>query len=348
MRVLINVPDLDRPGGVSALFNILKMDKHYPGIFNFCLHGKYGRIIRVPLKYIEFTKKLRSVEIVHLNPSLDPKSFFRDAVFAWITIHFSRKLIVYWHGWRDEFEKKIKGSIILRLIIKHTFLKADASIVLGTVFKQKLRSLGFTKPVYIETNAADNTHLVKPVNNGFSTDNPVRLLFLSRLETEKGVYIAIDTLRILNRKESRFRLIIAGKGSQESRIKEIIKDDETIEWAGYVNEEKKHRVLATSHIMILPSYSEGLPLTILEGMMYGLPIISRPVGGIADIVTDKKNGYLIESLSPEENAGKIMQLAGNSELFGMISRNNIEKSKLFSPEVVRKRLKRIYEKTYSD
>ena len=90
-------------------------------------------------------------------------------------------------------------------------------------------------------------------------------------------------------------LIIGGNGETDRLIK-IIKDkklDEIIRFAGWVNGEKKIEVLNKSHVFILPSYIEALPISILEAMSYNLPIISTRVGDIPDIVINNENGFLI-------------------------------------------------------
>ena len=113
MKVLITVPDLSNPGGVSALYNILKLDQ-FENIEYFNVQGKKGqgiifRLLGLMLSYLKFFFKCFSFDIIHINPSLNRKSFLRDAVFAWITILLRRKLIVYWHGWEIEYEESNIG-----------------------------------------------------------------------------------------------------------------------------------------------------------------------------------------------------------------------------------------------
>ena len=346
MRILINVPDLKLPGGVVALFNILKMDQYYPNISLFVIHNKLFSFLRIPYKYFSFSLNLFHTDVVHLNPSLDRKSFLRDSVFAWISILSSKKLIVYWHGWDEDFEKEIKSSKFLNYIAKHTFLRAQATIVLGKLFESKLRSFGYQNKVYIETNTAESKHFGEMKPKTIEPDQTVRLLFLSRLEIGKGIYIAIETLKLLNQQITRFKVVVAGSGSEEKNIKELALKNKDIEWVGNVIEESKHRLLDSSHLMFLPSFSEGLPLTLLEGMMYGMPVVSRPVGGIPDIVKNGENGFLITSLSPKENASKILEIVESPGLYETMSINNINKSKLFEPQIVRKRIYSYYEEVY--
>ena len=344
-KVIITVPDLNKAGGVAALFSVLEMEQHFHNISLFCVHGKLPSVVRIPMKYIKFIYKLCSVDIVHLNPSLNKKSFLRDAVYAWITLLFSKKLIVYWHGWNDEYEANIKNSRLLNYIAKQSFLKAHTSIVLGTVFEKKLKSMGYQGKIYIESNTAENKYRTTKSSKKIRLEEEIRLLFLSRLEEAKGVYIAIDTLHLLNKSDKRYKLVIAGSGNDDENIKKIISNDSDVEWAGYASGELKHHLLETSHIMFFPTYyPEGLPLTILEGMLYGLPIISRPVGGIPDIIKNEENGYLIESLKAENFAEKITAIVNSPDLYHQMSQNNIEKSILFRPEKVRERLYNLYER----
>jgi len=83
-------------------------------------------------------------------------------------------------------------------------------------------------------------------------------------------------------------------------------------------------------------------------MLYGLPIISRPIGGIPDLIKNEENGFLVGSLNPKDFAEKIRKVAEDQELFLQISTNNINKSIIFSPDNVRKRLMAIYEFAYKN
>ena len=86
--------------------------------------------------------------------------------------------------------------------------------------------------------------------------------------------------------------------------------------------EKKHRLLSDASILVLPSYSEGLPMSVIEGMMYRVPVITTPVGSIPDLFTDKEHLLLIEpgnvgqlseaiqALLSDEQSGR--QLADNA------------------------------------
>jgi glycosyltransferase involved in cell wall biosynthesis len=344
MRVLINVPDLSRPGGVSSLFNALKIEQQYSGISLFTIHSKLPSIIGLLLKYIEFIWAIRDFDVVHINPSLNKKSFLRDAIFAWLTLFLSKKLVVYWHGWENTFETKIRKSSILNFIFRNSFKRAHTSIVLGKIFENKLKELGCQKRIVVETNCADSKFLTKAPFKTISNKKEIILLFIARLEKDKGIYEAIETLNLLNQETNSFKLIVAGTGKEEENIKNAAENNPNINYIGYVLEEKKHEILLAADILFFPTYyPEGLPLTILEGFIYGLPIISRPVGGIPDVVKNTINGYITESKLPADFSHIISKLVANKEQYSFISQKNLAKSEYFKPKVVCKRLWDVYQ-----
>ena len=351
MKVLINVPDLNSPGGVAVLFKLLKLPERYDDISYFYITGgRLNKMVRLPLKFLHFIFRISKVDIVHLNPSLNNKSFLRDALFAFIALVFSKKLIIYWHGWDTAFEEKIKKSYILKEILFKTFLKSNKTIVLGTIFKEKLLEFGYENQVFIETNAAENNFIVDLIDKPpLKTD--IRLLFLSRIEKEKGIYLAIDTVNALNAldKNRNYFLDIAGTGSEEFNVKKICKYSNNLRWHGYTEAELKHKLLRNADIMFFPTcYPEGMPLTLLEGMIYGLPIITRPMGGISDLVIQGENGFLLESISFKDFLSQILLLVDNPITYKKISINNLEKSKMFMPSEVQNRLFSIYKNLFYD
>lgn len=92
-----------------------------------------------------------------------------------------------------------------------------------------------------------------------------------------------------------FRLLIGGDGEIE-KVQQYIKDnklDNVAEYIGWVSGEEKIKLLNEVDVFILPSYNEGLPISLLEAMSYNLPIISTTVGGIPEILKNEYNGFLI-------------------------------------------------------
>ena len=100
--------------------------------------------------------------------------------------------------------------------------------------------------------------------------------------------------------------------------------------------------MIASDIFVLPSLSEGFPLTILEAMASGLPIVTTRVRGLPEIVKDAENGFLVEPKNPGQLADKILLILGDDGLREKIARNNSQRAKQYSWQTVAKNLEEIY------
>ncbi len=352
-KVLITVPDLTRPGGVSALYNILHLND-VDNIAYFEIHGYSGnnkvlRLLDLFLIYIGFFFKTFTYKTIHVNPSMDRKSFIRDGMFVYIAKILNRKVLVYWHGWDDSFEAAIKNSPKLQKFLAQSFSKAELHITLGTVFTNKLKSLGIKGEIKVESNAASDAYMSGLPVKGIDASKTVNLLFIARLEREKGIYIALDAVHQLAA-NTRFKieLTIAGDGSEMQNAVKYVSDNniKNIKFEGFVGGEKKHQLLEQADVLFFPTYyNEGMPITLIEGMLYGLPIITRPVGGVTDWVTDKENGLILTSMDGGDYAKAILDILETPGLYKKISDNNIQKAQsFFTPVKVRERFFSYYKK----
>lgn len=116
------------------------------------------------------------------------------------------------------------------------------------------------------------------------------------------------------------KFILAGSGEIE-RVQDIIEKkgiSQYFSFPGWVKKEEKEKLLKNADIFFLPSYTEAMPMSILEAMGYGLPIVTANVGGIPQLVEERRNGYMIEPGNIDGFAKAIRELIGNDELiYGM-------------------------------
>jgi glycosyltransferase involved in cell wall biosynthesis len=221
------------------------------------------------------------------------------------------------------------------------------------VFKSKLIALGILAKteIFVESMVADSSFLtdLDLESKYFSFDERKKVLFLARAEKEKGIYITIEAFSkfLAEHPERKSCLTIAGDGSELVAAKKYVieKGLPNIEFTGHVRGEQKKKLLVSSHILLFPTYhGEGLPNSIMEGMLYGIPIVSRTVGGIPDVVQNGVNGYLSDSLQPEVFSGFLSLLTSDINFYKKISNHNhktaIEK---YTTEKVRDRILKIYQ-----
>lgn len=324
--VMVTIPNLSAPGGVNFYWDALLPYLNDSGKISVKTMevGGYGKNIVAPFsEQWRFYRRVDSkIDLVVLNPSLGFKSFFRDAFFARQLFKRKKTFITFFHGWDLEFEKKVSQKFVK--FFHWTYGKSDKIIVLAEEFKTKLIQWGYTGKVIVETTAVDNA-LLKNIDSlkNVKEKQKATILFLSRLVKQKGIYETIAAFRAV-RKNYDVELIIAGDGTELDTIRDMVKDDKDIIVKGHVIGCEKARILRNSDIYCLPSYTEGLPTSVLEAMAFGLAIITTPVGGLKDFFKDGKMGYFVNSRSADEIAEKFQKLLSNkilAEEMGTFNRN---------------------------
>lgn len=343
-NILITVPKLSSPGGVSSFWNALlpELVKNKDLKVKSLEIGGHGKNILGPLMdQWNFNKTTSSeVDLIVLNPSLGTRSFFRDGFFAKQLVKKEIKFIVFFHGWDLHFEMKVTRWY--SKFFQSSFGKADKIFVLSNDFKNKLEQWGFKGNVYVETTTVD----VKLLEH-FSFDKKysalklqpkVRILFLSRLLREKGIFEVVNAFKNLRTKFPNLELIIAGDGKDFDNVSEYVENDSDIIMTGHVDGNEKIDLFKKCQIFCLPSYSEGLPTSVLEAMAFGLPIITTPVGGLKDFFQEGKMGYLVDLKKVDELEQKLTLLISDKHLIIEIGKYNhvYAKENLIAPVVARR------------
>lgn len=324
MKILINTPDLTKHGG--------GVTNHYKGLFLYWNYNvKYNTVgsrksipgyIILVFDYVKFVFLcvFGNYDIILLNPSLGNTALKRDAVFLRISHFFKIKTFVFFHGWNKDLAVTIdnKPNIFLR-----RFRKADGFLVLASSFKKQLENWGIKGPIYLTTTKVDNSLIDNfCINKKTFSKN---ILFLARIEENKGIIIALEAMALINKKYPDIKLIVAGDGKALQIAKDLVhkKSILNVIFVGNLKGGALIEVFSKSDIYILPTtHGEGLPTSVLEAMAFGLPIISRPVGGLVDFFEEDKMGYLIESLEPEAYANSIIDLIKNPEKSQEMSKYN--------------------------
>jgi glycosyltransferase involved in cell wall biosynthesis len=156
-----------------------------------------------------------------------------------------------------------------------------------------------------------------------AADTPLQLVYIGRLAREKGLYEALQGVRLAHELGVDARLVVAGGGPEEARLKRYahaLGISTRVTFAGPVFGADKVRLLEGAHAMVLPSYSEGLPYALLESMAAGVPVIATPVGAIPDVMTDGTHGFLVPPRDGKAIAEALAVMAGDRERLSWMSR----------------------------
>ena len=348
MRIIIT---RSKTGGVGYYFD--KINPHFQNKISYVTVGKrtlYEPLVHMLIRqigdYIRFSYNIlfKSCDLIHLNPSFKKKAVIRDGILLLTAKLFRKKAIVFFHGWDEEFESTIKKKYFK--LFKFFYFNADVIIVLASQFKTSLEEIGYNKPIYVETTLVpENIFKIQHVKSKIFNQKRLNILFLSRIEKYKGVYEAIDAYIILKKKYKYLTLTIAGEGSELDSLNDYIKsiNISDIEMLGWVDENNKDETYRKADIYLFPTYGEGMPISVLEAMAYGLPVITCPVGGINDFFQNGEMGYLSENPEPENLAKLCESLINDREKIINISKYNQEyAANNFKASIVCKRLEAIY------
>jgi glycosyltransferase involved in cell wall biosynthesis len=230
-----------------------------------------------------------------------------------------------------------------------TKMRYDSEI---SVSKNFLRYANINVPIVIPNgvdidrfSAARNRYSKKRSADG------VRILFVGRLDRIKGIDILIEVVRQLQQKlrKARVTVRLVGYGYDETRLENIAHNsgiDDIVTFVGKLSGEPLLKAYAISDIFILPSRSEGFPLTILEAFASKIPIIATDVGENASIIDDGRNGFVIPAEDPAalaETIEHVTRMKGSTlERMGMDGYNKIHER--FSWDAVAKTTYEIYTK----
>ena len=271
-------------------------------------------------------------------------SFFRDFLIIWPAYWLWRRIVLHVHtgGYRTFFDEQ---PIWLKKIISATLMRADAIVVLGELLREQFNFLSCAeeKLVVVPNCAPIEVTEVSAKPKKYNKAEPIKILYMSNLIESKGYLDCLEACRILHheRKVPVSMFFCGGViphrlGSGDKQAKELLDyflnqihrmDLVGIaEYCGVVNGDKKYKYLCESHVFILPTYYpwEGQPVSIIEALSFGIPVIATRFRGIPEQVIDNYNGFLVEPHNPVEIADRVEVLVTEPNLYSLMSANAIQ------------------------
>lgn len=356
--ILILMPRPESIGGVENYYNVLQLHRDDPRIEYFYVTGPSDEtrlqfLRRLLTNYFRFSRMLSTgrIGLVVLNPTLDRRSFYRDAVFCGLAHTYRVATLVFFRGWDSTWENQIRSrGSIARFVFNFTFARVRRFIVLGKIFRDKLLQLGCSdlSVFWLETTVADSRFLEQfSLTKRSGCRDKFQIIFLGRLTKTKGPLVALDAFRIAQnrRPDLKLKLVVAGIGPEMQALAASLKESpsEHVDVIGPVRDEEKARLLGDSDLLVLPSTAaEGMPNAVLESMLYGLPVIVTAVGAIPEIVKHGENGLVAESPDPSVLAEWIIHLADDYQTWSRMSAANQDIARRrFAEGAVRARMRTI-------
>ncbi len=227
----------------------------------------------------------KKLSIVHIHTA-SYNSFRRSVIFVEVAKMMKRKVIVHIHGGGFRKFYLTRPEWIYKKL-----QKADCIIALTDDWKSY-----FQNELQLPNVVTVNNIVPNPKLKELNSDGLLHLLFLGAINDQKGIF---DLLQVIVEQKEKWsgKLLLHVGGNQEvTRLKKSIIEyslENIVVYEGWVSGDKKIGLLNQCDAFILPSYVEGLPISILESLSYGKPVITTPVGGIPEVV-DESNGFLFQ------------------------------------------------------
>lgn len=158
------------------------------------------------------------------------------------------------------------------------------------------------------------------------------MLTLGRLHRYKGLDVLLDAMKLLSDRGTEIpHLVIAGDGKEMENLQRQATNlglAGKVTFCGAVFGDRKHWLLRNCGFFLQPSRAEGMPLTLLEAMAHGKPVIGTKISGISELVTDRENGLLVEPEDSLSLSKAILALLNNKGIARMQSRAKLVASKM--------------------
>jgi glycosyltransferase involved in cell wall biosynthesis len=301
---------------------------------------KLATLLKALLVYARWMVTKRRF-LLHIHTS-SRNSFWRKCLFIIPALLSRKPVILHLHG--SEFMQFFERECgrLRKSIIRHVFSRCERVLVLSESWQRDVSRI----------TSCNNLQVLKNPSPAFvrSARAPGRetrkLLFLGRLGRRKGIYVLLESLVIVRDRFPDVTLCCGGDGEikqVKARVQELGLSD-AVDVLGWVRGTEKQHLLETSTLFVLPSFDEGVPISILEAMSASLPIIATPVGGIPEVVRDGIDGILVQAGDSVALANAICQLFSDAALAESMGRNARERHRSeHGVESIVEQLERIYD-----
>ena len=323
------------------------------------LDNKYHPIVRkskvLKLIYLYATllpkmKKIikdEKIDIVHIH-STSFKNVFKNIQIQDAVKKLGVKSIIHIHGgYFDRFYDELPGFLKKKLV--HGLNSTDGLICLSEGWKKFFTGTFKDANVYVLENAIDlEPFLETGEYRDYKVEDEFSVLFLGRISKMKGCFDLVEVAKKLRGVDMPIKFVLAGRSErgETSKLKWTIHDEklgDRFDLPGEVTGFRREDLFRKADAFILPSYAEGMPITVLEAFAVGLPTIATNVGATPEVIQDGENGLLFEPGNIEGMTNALVRLANDKTLRERLGKKGYEDvQKRFSAQRWVDELRRIY------
>lgn len=278
----------------------------------------------------------RKFRVAHIHGSLKGSLFRKSCFLFWLKL-FRIPTIYQCHAAQVEGYFNSKNDMQLK-IIRFIFSLFTLRLCLGK------KSVG----LFEDKTSSKWDVLFNPVPDITvlrEKQDTCNFTFMGELTKRKGIEDLLEAFSQCNNEHA--RLLVAGNGDIDTLKAHCraLGIENKVDFLGWINNSEKLHLLAKTDVVVLPSYAEGLPMSILEAMSVGLPVITTPVGAVEDAITDHEHGLLIKPGNINDLCLALNELVSDDEKREYLGNNaKLKFQQCFEVDVVAKELAGYYTK----
>lgn len=332
MQVIIVSPSLDPTKNVSGVssvtrfiiennlshdyvhFELGRKDDEKGGFY------RIGSIIRSYRGWKHLLNKYPDA-IVHYNFPLEKPSIIRDTPFMHAALKNGNKMVVHIHG--GAFLTSESIPFPFRQILNHVFSWHVPFITLSEKEAETIRNRFRAKTVVSLPNCIDLRD-AKLFERKYNKNLPLTLGYLGRIAQTKGMEYLLKACVLLKKRNIPFCLKLAGTEEVEGQFlpqfNKVLGNQ--FRYCGCVSGETKNDFLRSLDLLVMPTFFEGLPMSLLECMSYGVVPVITPVGSIPSVVADRQNGMFVKIKDSETIVDAISYLHAHRDKLEQMSKSS--------------------------
>ena len=294
-RVLMVGPDPSGRGGISRVVKMWRdsglFEEYGVSYLSSVGEGFWRRWPGFWISVGRFLTLVYQARLVYIHTA-SRGSFYRKAVFVLVALGFGKPVVLHVHS---AFFAEFVGAfgIVRRCAFLPLLKRVKAVVALTENIADAMEDVVPGLSLRVIGNPVDVAGMSNPSAIARSND---RVCYLGWYTKGKGVYDLVDAVEILGSRGTKLRLEMFGTHGEEY-LKAYVAFKgmaSVIRVHGWIDDTRKLEELYESALLVLPSYTEGMPNVVLEAMATHTPVVCTAVGGLREVVKDGENALVVE------------------------------------------------------
>lgn len=297
----------------------------------------------IPYK-LNLMRMCKQVDVIHVMANSGWSWHLFVTPCVWIAKFYQKPVVINYHGGEAEifFQKSIN-------VVKPT-LRACSKIIVPTQFLTEVFNK-YNIVTQIVPNTIDLTVFnPQPEQSQQQTAQQINILIARNLELIYDNETAIKAFNIVYQKNQHARLTIAGTGPELQNLQQLVERlgiTHVVKFAGRVDRHTMAKLFKQSQVMINPSTADNMPISILESLASGVPVVTTNVGGIPYLVENENTALLVDVRDYQAMSKAIDRLINDESLRTRLINNGVEQVKKYAWDSVKHQWQTVYQDSIS-